>query len=458
MPYRQPITDEQLAPFLEAAKSMMIPADNVPPPVVEEVLAPSKSSNPLLLEMNRNLIAQTIKLNTNNAMKYEERKELWYPETAIAVYLDVKRKAEEAVAKKTEEDAKAAAKAVEEENECVMDANSEGEDEVDQEEMLKLKLKSTKLHPIVDLESEEETKEVKAKRRKAKGKGKVMDTEFKRNMVPYNYVGFPGVPASKMCEGCKVPRNAKYRRPCVGNIIMDADNQIFLVSEKECCFVCVLQSNVCSFTCDEEADFIMPEVANDEELQAKLRKLCDEQDTFQKQKDKERVERNKRTGNSTKAGTNTKVEVNMKASGSTLKRSKQKVVSEEDDIEVTSQLKRARTRSKQKVVSEEDDIEVTSQLKRARMVTNSAGSSGRVPSVTESLQGINQALIKTINILGDTRAASKAQSKTLRGIKTCMANLQSAMQMNWAAKDEEDRESCEVEDDETMKDPEADEL
>ncbi|KIJ23003.1 hypothetical protein M422DRAFT_276502 [Sphaerobolus stellatus SS14] len=212
----------------------------------------------------------------------------------------------------------------------------------------------------------------------------------------------------------------------------------------------------------------MPEAMDDEELQAKLKKLCDEQGVFKKRKDEKRLERSKKPGNSMKAGTNTK------ALGST--------------------------------------------PKRARMVVNSAGGSGRVSSVAESLHGINKALIETVNILSDTRAASEAQSKTLHGIETCMVNLQSAMQMyigqvhyhlgelekqarNWPAEDEEvfsqpeensvrnlnimsssiveepedkeeaeevckevegpreeDKEGREVEDDETMKDPEADEL
>ncbi|KIJ43939.1 hypothetical protein M422DRAFT_252429, partial [Sphaerobolus stellatus SS14] len=364
------------------------------------------------------------------------RKELWYRETAIAAYLDVKRKAEEAAAKKAEEVAKATTKATEEENKHVMDVNSE-----------------------VDSESEEETEEVKVKRRKAKGKA--VDTKYKRNTVPVDYVGCPGVPICKMCECCKVPVNAKYQRPCVANVQMDANDQIFYVRLKDCCFVCLMQNNVCSFTREDEADFIMPEAVNDEELQAKLRKLCDKQDTFQKQKDKEKAERNKMLRNSTKAGTSRKVEVNMKALGSTLK-----------------------------VVAEEDDIIVEAHPKRARMVTNSAGGNERILLVTESLHGINKALIETVIILRDTRAVSKRQAKTLHRIKTCMANLQSAMQMyvgqvHYHSKElenlmvegledkeeeveevheevegphEEGREGREVEDNETMKDPEADKL
>ncbi|KIJ47828.1 hypothetical protein M422DRAFT_248411 [Sphaerobolus stellatus SS14] len=73
----------------------------------------------------------------------------------------------------------------------------------------------------------------------------------------------------------------------------------------------------------------MLEAVNDEELQAKLKKLCDEQDAFQKQKDKEKAERSKGTGTSKKAGVKVKVENNMKvgantkASGSTPKLEKQ---------------------------------------------------------------------------------------------------------------------------------------
>ncbi|KIJ40268.1 hypothetical protein M422DRAFT_256815 [Sphaerobolus stellatus SS14] len=384
MSYHYAITDEQLAPFLEAAKLMMIPMNKVPPLVVKEVPAPSASQNETILVMHQALIAEAIKTNAKNAKEYKERKELWYCETAIAAYLDTKRKVEKAAAKKDEEVAKAAAKAAEEEkNEHVRDVNSEGEVKVDQDETPKSK-KKMKSCLIVDLESEEETEEVKAKRRKGKGKGKgkAVNTEYKQNTVPIDYLGCPGVPVRKICEGCKVPRNAWYQRPCVGNVIMDADDQIF----------------------SDKAEFIMPEAADDKELQAKLRKLCHEQDVFKNQKDKERVERNKILGNKTKAGTKKKVQVNMKASGSTPKGSKRKVVSEEDDIEVTSRPKRART------------------------VVNSDGSNERIPSVTESLHGINQALIETVNLLGDTQAANERQAKYLRRIEICMANLQSAMQ------------------------------
>ncbi|KIJ26004.1 hypothetical protein M422DRAFT_272967 [Sphaerobolus stellatus SS14] len=168
MPYHHPITDEQLALFLDAAKSLPIPANKVPPPVVEEVPVPSTCQNPTILAMNQALIAETIKMNANNAKEYKERKEQWYHDKAEDDY-------------KAEEDAKATAKAVEEENECARDANLEGEDEVDQDEMPKSKSKSKKMKlcPIVASESEEETKEVKAKRRKGKGKGKAIDTEYK---------------------------------------------------------------------------------------------------------------------------------------------------------------------------------------------------------------------------------------------------------------------------------------
>ncbi|KIJ33393.1 hypothetical protein M422DRAFT_264657 [Sphaerobolus stellatus SS14] len=359
MPYHYPITDEELAPFLDAVKSLPIPMNKVPPAVIEEVPSPSMSSNPLIVMMKQALIDETIKMNTKNAKEYQER------ETKA-----------EAAAKKAEEDVKAAA---EKEKEHARDANSE-----DETPKSKSKLKKTKLRSIVGSESEEETKEVKAKRRKAKGKGKAIDTEYKRNTIPVNYIGCPGVPVRKICEGCKVPRNTWYQRPCVGNAIMDAYDQIFSVSKKEHSFICLLQNNVCLFTRKDKADFIMPEATDDEELQAKLRKLCDKQDMFKKQKDKERVERNKILGNSTKAGIKKKVEVNGKALGST--------------------------------------------LKRARMVANSTGSNERIPSVTESLHGINKALIETVNLLGDTQAANERQARALCGIKTCMVNLQHAMQ------------------------------
>ncbi|KIJ46542.1 hypothetical protein M422DRAFT_250141 [Sphaerobolus stellatus SS14] len=197
MSYRYAITDKQLAPFLEAAKSLPIPVNKVPPAVVEEVLTPTKSSNPLIVTMHQALITEAIKSNTKNVKEYKEQ---WYCDKAEDNYVATKEEEEakqraEAAAKKAEEDAKAAA---EKENEHTMDVNSEGEDEVDQDETPKLKLKSC---PIVDSESEEETEEVKVKRRKVKGKGKAIDTEYKRNTVPVDYIGCPGVPVRKMCEG-----------------------------------------------------------------------------------------------------------------------------------------------------------------------------------------------------------------------------------------------------------------
>ncbi|KIJ25117.1 hypothetical protein M422DRAFT_273937 [Sphaerobolus stellatus SS14] len=404
MLYRQPISDKQLAPFLEAAKLMTIPMNEVPPFEIEEVLAPSKSSNETILVMNQAMIAQAIKMNTENVVKYEELKERWYCDKAEDDYVAVqeaKRKAEEEAAKRKAEEAVVKA-AAEKENERAMDVNSEGEDEVDLDKTPKLKSKKkTKSRSIVDSESEEETEEVKAKRRKVKGKGKAVDPEYKRNMVPVDYAGCPGVPVCKICEGCKVPPNAWYQRPCMGDVQMDANDQIFYVRSKDCCFVCLMRSNVCSFTCDDEVDFIMPEAADDKELQAKLRKLCDEQDTFKKQKDKEKAERSKNVGNSTKSGTKKTVQVNVKASGST-----------------------------PKVVSEDNDIVVEACPKRARTVVNSTWSNERIPSVAESLHGINQALIQTVTLLGDNQAANENTARYLCGIETCMANLQSAMQMH----------------------------
>ncbi|KIJ30081.1 hypothetical protein M422DRAFT_268436 [Sphaerobolus stellatus SS14] len=493
MPYRQLITDEQLAPFLEAAKLMMIPEDGVPPLIVEAIPEPYATQNETILAMHQALIAEAIKMNANNAKEYEERKELWYRETAIAAYLAAKKKADEEEAKRKAEEA-ATKKAAEEEDGHAMNVNSDGEVEVDKDETpkskSKSKLKKTKSRLIVDSESEEETKEVKAKRRKekGKGKGKAVDPEYTQNTVPVNYTGCPGIPVRKICKGSKVPVNAWYQRPCVGDVLMDANNKIFYVRSKNRCFICHMRNNICSFTCDDEADFIMPEAADDKELQTKLKNLCDEQDAFKEQKDKERVERNK-TGKRPKAGTKKTVHVNAKASGSNVKA-------------LGSTLKG----SKQKVVSEEDNIEVMSQPKRARMVANSDGSVERIPSVAESLHGINKALIVTVNLLGDTRAVNENQAKYLHGIEISMVNLQYTMQIYvaqihscmvelerqagiWPVEDEgfadeevepaepedmeeeveevheeveevreEDKEDREVEDNETMKDPEVDEL
>ncbi|KIJ32975.1 hypothetical protein M422DRAFT_265163 [Sphaerobolus stellatus SS14] len=472
MSFCQPISDEQLAPFLEAAKLVTIPEDEVPPLVVEPIPAPYTTQNETILMMYQAMVAEAIKTNAK---------------TRRTAYLDAKKKADEEEAKRKAEEA-AAKKAAEEENEHVMDANSEGEDKVNKDEMLKSKSKSkkTKLRPIVDSESEE-TEEVKAKRRKAKGKGKAVDPEYSRNTVPIDYAGCPGVPVHKICEGCNVPANAWYQRPCVRDVLMDANDKIFYVRSKNRCFVCHMRNNVCSFTRGDEADFIMPEAADDEELQAKLRKLCDEQDAFKTQKDKEKAERSK-AGKKPKAGTKKTIQVKAEASGSIAKAS--------------GSIPKG---SKRKVVSEEDDIEVTSRPKRARTFTNLDGSVEKIPSVTESLHGINKALLATVEILGDTRAANEHQAKYLRSIELSMVNLQSAMQTHVAqvhspmvelerrvgiqpVEDEgfvdevelaepenleeeveevreeveevreEDNEGREVEDDETMKDPEADEL
>ncbi|KIJ31334.1 hypothetical protein M422DRAFT_267003 [Sphaerobolus stellatus SS14] len=430
MSFCQPISEEQLALFLEAAKLMTIPEDDVPPLMVEAIPQPYATQNETILTMYRAMVAEAIKTNTNNMKEYEERKELWYRETAIAAYLDAKKKADEEEAKRKAEEA-AEKKAAEEENERTMDANSEGEDEVNKDETSKLKLKSkkTKSHPIVDSESEE-TEEVKAKRRNAKGKGKAVDPEYSRNMFPVDYTGCPRIPVRKICEGyllCKIE-----------------ESLLRLSYAKQCLFI----------HSRRRSGLHMPEAADDEELQEKLRKLCDEQDAFKTQKDKEKAERSK-AGKKPKAGTKKTIQVNAKASGSNAKAS-------------------------------------GSIPKRARTFTNPDGSVERIPSVAESLHGIHKALLATVEILGDTRAVNEHQAKYLHGIELSIANLQFAMQTHVAqvhSQDEgfvdeevelaepedleeeveevreeveevheEDNKGREVEDDETMKDPEADKL
>ncbi|KIJ38156.1 hypothetical protein M422DRAFT_259309 [Sphaerobolus stellatus SS14] len=303
-------------------------------------------------------------------------------------------------------------------------------------------------------------------------------------------------PATGVDECAEVPHGNISGDIPGGNLGASPDNdKIFYVGSKNRCFVCHMRSNVCSFTRDEEAEFIMPEAADDEELQAKLRKLCDEQDAFKTQKDKEKKERSK-AGKKPKAGTKKTVQVNVDASESNAKASG-------SNVKALGSIPKG---SKRKVVSEEDDIEVMSRPKRARTFTNPDGSVERIPSVAESLHGINKALLATVEILGDTRATNENQAKYLHGIKLSMANLQSAMQTHVAqvhshmvelerqvgirpVEDEgfvdeevepaepedleeeveevheeveevreEDNEGREVEDDETMKDPEADEL
>ncbi|KIJ54438.1 hypothetical protein M422DRAFT_240506 [Sphaerobolus stellatus SS14] len=246
MLYRQPISNEQLAPFLEVARLMTIPVNKVPPLIVKEIPAPSASQNTTILAMNQAMIAQAIKTNTENVKEYEERKELWYRETAIAAYLDVKRKAEEAAAKrkaeeaavkkKAEEDAKAAA---EKENERAMDANSEGEVEVEVEE------DEVSFNRGFGIRGRDQGSEGEEKEGEEKGKSRRLRLQTK--------------------HGCKVPANAKYQRPCMGDVLMDANDKIFYVRSKNCCFICLLRNNVCSFTREDEAEFIMPEAADDEE-------------------------------------------------------------------------------------------------------------------------------------------------------------------------------------------------
>ncbi|KIJ39311.1 hypothetical protein M422DRAFT_257920 [Sphaerobolus stellatus SS14] len=190
MLYRQPISDEQLAPFLEAAKLMTIPVNEVPPLEIE-VPAPSKSSNETILALNQDMIAQATKTNVEN--------------------VEARRKTEEEEAKRKAEEA-AAKKAAEEKDEHAMDANSEGEVEVDKDEVLKSKLKKTKLRPIVDSESEE-TEEVKAKRRKAKGKGKAINPDVSSEVTSTLETRYPSttqdVPEFLFARFAKA---AKYRR------------------------------------------------------------------------------------------------------------------------------------------------------------------------------------------------------------------------------------------------------
>ncbi|KIJ39310.1 hypothetical protein M422DRAFT_257919 [Sphaerobolus stellatus SS14] len=214
----------------------------------------------------------------------------------------------------------------------------------------------------------------------------------------------------------------------------------------------------------------MPEAADDEELQAKLKKLCDEQDAFKEQIDKEKAERSK-AGKKPKAGAKKTVQVNAEASGSNAKASG-------SNVKASGSIP-----------------------KRVRTFTNPDGSVERIPPVAESLHGIHKALLATVEILGDTWAVNEHQAKYLRGIQLSIANLQSAMQTHVVQVHsrmvelerrigihpiedegfvdeevepadpedlevceeveevhEEDNEGREVENDETMKDPEADKL
>ncbi|KIJ34041.1 hypothetical protein M422DRAFT_264005 [Sphaerobolus stellatus SS14] len=340
MDYCYLITEEQLALFLDAVKSLPIPVNEVPPPIIEEVLTPSTSKNPTILAMNQALIVEVIKLNASNEEEVKQRAE--------------------AAARKAEEATNAAVENMDKEDEHTTDVNSNGENEVDQDNMLKskskLKLKRKKLHPIVESESEEKTEEVKVKRGKAKGKGKAVGTGYKRNMVPVNYVGCPGAPV-------------------------------------------------------HEVDFIMLEATNDEELQAKLKKLCDEQDSFQKQKDKEKAERNKGTGNNAKVGSN------VKASGSTLK-----------------------------------STTVWGSLRSSK---NWAAEDEGEPADGEVFSQPEENLVRNLNIVSspmveETEDKEDKAEKVHEDVEEVREEV--------VGPHEEGREGHEVEDDETMKDPEGNEL
>ncbi|KIJ30803.1 hypothetical protein M422DRAFT_267634 [Sphaerobolus stellatus SS14] len=216
----------------------------------------------------------------------------------------------------------------------------------------------------------------------------------------------------------------------------------------------------------------MPEAADDEELQEKLRKLCDEQDAFKTQKDKEKAERSK-AGKKLKAETKKTIQVNMEASGSNAKASGS-LLKFEDHLQG----------SKRKVVSEEDDIEITSRPKRARMFMNPDGSVEKIPSVAESLHGINKALLATLSMAN----LQSAMQTHVAQVHSRMVELERRIGIHPVEDEgfvdeevepaepedleeeveevreeveevrEEDNEGRKVEDDETMKDPEADEL
>ncbi|KIJ39730.1 hypothetical protein M422DRAFT_257564 [Sphaerobolus stellatus SS14] len=130
----------------------------------------------------------------------------------------------------------------------------------------------------------------------------------------------------------------------------------------------------------------MLEVANNKELQVKLKKLCDEQDVY-----REKVENDCMVN---------KAKASMKALGNTLK-----------------------------VVAEEDDIETESQLKRTRTAVSSAGGSGsELPSVEESLHHISEALTQSINLLLGIQVASDLQASALHRIERQTANIHFTMQ------------------------------
>ncbi|KIJ36518.1 hypothetical protein M422DRAFT_261074 [Sphaerobolus stellatus SS14] len=369
-----PVSDNELAPFLHDAKTLTVPKGEVPLPNLDKLPSPSKFHNPAVLTMNENMIAEVKKMNEALMTKYEEKeeKEEWYCKTAVEAYMAAKRKEQEEMrkqraeaaarvdeARKADDNVKAAAEAAKVDEESWRDMNSAGE-EVNQDATPKSKTKRKKSHPIVESSYEEETEEVKVERRKAKGKRKAVDAEFKQNMGAYDYSEIPGVPVCVKCSSCKVPKNAGYNRQCVMNVHVDVKEGLFSVREKDSCYTCYLRNNRCSFTHKMPVDLVMPEFENDVELQVKLKELCNMQDTFQDKRDRDRVVKKKTV-------------TNTKASTSTPKR------------------------SKRKIVAEEDDFKTECQPKRSRMVASSAGS--EFPSVEESLDRIREALSQSINLL-----------------------------------------------------------
>ncbi|KIJ47818.1 hypothetical protein M422DRAFT_248390 [Sphaerobolus stellatus SS14] len=148
--------------------------------------------------------------------------------------------------------------------------------------------------------------------------------------------------------------------------------------------------------------------------------------------EKDKAERKKKTGISVKTGTN------MKASGST-----------------------------PKVIAEEDNIQVESQLKRTRMAANSAGGSGsEVPSVAESLHCISEALTESpANEGAFIQPQEEGSGQELDIVPSPMVEEPEdkedevqEVHKEVEGPHKEDKKAHEVKDDKTMRDPEADEL
>ncbi|KIJ45877.1 hypothetical protein M422DRAFT_250662 [Sphaerobolus stellatus SS14] len=173
----------------------------------------------------------------------------------------------------------------------------------------------------------------------------------------------------------------------------------------------------------------MPEATNDEELQAKLKKICDKQDAFKMQKDKERVERSKGTGTGTKS---------YESFEDHLQGSKQKAVSEDDNDEAEARRKRART-----------------------AVNNTGGSGGRILEVHYCLGELEKQAGNWAGEVKEVRDEVKEDKEEVEEVREDVEEVHEEIEEireEIKGPHEEGKESHKVDNNETMKDPEGNEL